>query len=140
MKKICFRRAAGEFIGAAIIIPLLLLIIMFIFNMAQIAICEERLTFAAYEAGRAAAISFSEEEASSAAKGMLDKIYNGTGATYGMKLQRVSGPDWVKGAFLLIEVQEDLSTFLGYQSGIHARRLAMMIEHSYWAKESLNVP
>ena len=125
-----FRKGSGEFIGAAVVLPLIFLIILFLINIFQIAMCEQKLIFAAYSCGRKAVISYDYESAEKSAQERLSQIYPD-----GSKVQVHLSPAnaaWLKGNVIEIAVEQDLQTFLGIQTGVHTRYVAMMIEHSKW--------
>jgi hypothetical protein len=129
-KKLRFRSGSGEFIGAAVVTPLIFLIILFIVNVLQIAMCEQKLIYAAYSCGREAVLSFDASEAQDHAEEKLGAIFT-DGEDVSVKIQ-LQGSEWVKGNMAIIQVEQNFTPVLGIQKGVHARRIIMMIEHSRW--------
>lgn len=132
MKKINFRKGNGEFIGAAISVPLLIILILLVVNIFQISRCEQRLIYASYFCGRSAAVSFDLDAAKDSVSNVCNEL-NSEGDEIKCELQ-VSG-NWIKGNFVVITVSQDLNPVLGIGRGQHTRRIAMMIEHSRWIEE-----
>ncbi len=129
-KRLSFRKGSGEFIGAAVVLPMIFVIILFLINIFQIAMCEQKLIFAAYSCGRQAVISYDYDTAVESAGKRLSQIY-----PEGSNVQVHITPEhaaWLKGNVIEIAVEQKISTFLGIQSGVHTRYVAMMIEHSKW--------
>lgn len=127
-----FRTGAGEFIGAAIVLPFIMTIIMFIVNIFQIAMCEQELIYAAYSCGREAVISYDYESAEENARAWKDAHLAGEEIDVSIDPKEIA---WVKGNVIMITAEKDLKPILGIQSGVHARKVAMMIEHSKWTDE-----
>ena len=130
------RRGAGEFIGAAVVMPFIFAIILFIVNYLQISICEQKLIYAAYTCGREAVISFDQSEAQTNANNALAQIFKND-EDVSVTISS-GGAGWIKGNIIGIIVEENLHPVLGIQSGVHSRRVAMMIEHSKWTDEIIN--
>ena len=132
MKRINIKKGAGEAIGFAVVIPFILFILLFILNVFQVALCEEKLIYAAYKLGRQAVISYSEPEKSDQAMNdVVSSIFNDT-SKVDWNIRIRNGVGWVKGNMLQIEVTYDFKGAIGFQNGKHTRTIAMMIEHSYW--------
>lgn len=132
MKKFNFKKGAGELIGMAITLPLLIVLILLVLNIFQISRCEQRLIYASYFCGRSAAVSFDLDTA----KENVDNVCNdlrAEGDDIKCELQ-VSG-NWIKGNFVVVTVSQELNPVLGIGKGQHTRRIAMMIEHSKWIEE-----
>ena len=127
-----FRSGAGEFLGAAIVLPFIMAIIMFIVNIFQIAMCEQELIYAAYSCGREAVISYDYESAEANAQAWRDAHFAGDGIDVSIDPKEIA---WIKGNVLMVTAEKDLKPVLGIQSGVHARKVAMMIEHSKWTDE-----
>lgn len=129
MKKINFKRGAGEMIEMAVTLPMLLVLVFLLISLFQISKCEQRLIYASYFCGRTAAISFDAETARHNVEDVLKDINaDGSNIDYTMDVRG----SWIKGNFVVITVHEDINTVLGFGSGLHNRKVAMMIEHSKW--------
>lgn len=138
-EKSFFRMGAGEFIGAAVVTPIIFIIILFIVNVLQISICEQKLIYAAYSCGREAVLSYNQDEAQVKANDRLSEIYtNGENVTVEVLPIKRNSSNWTKGNMVLIKVQENLNPVLGLQRGVHARFTVMMIEHSQWGDETIS--
>ena len=132
MQKINLKKGSGEIIGFAIVIPFVVFLFLFIVNVFQISLCEEKLIYSAYCVGRKAAISYSKEEAKKNAEEVLAEIYADNYDKVGCEIE-VKG-SWVKGNILFVHVTYNLRGAAGIQTGIHERAIAMMVEHSYWGE------
>ena len=129
MKKINFKRGAGEMIEMAVTLPMLLVLVFLLISLFQISKCEKRLIYASYFCGRTAAISFDAETARHNVEDVLKDINaDGSNIDYTMDVRG----SWIKGNFVVITVHEDINTVLGFGAGLHNRTVAMMIEHSKW--------
>ena len=139
MKKVTrksIKNGFGEFLGFALCVPIVMVCILFIINIFQIAMCEERLIYAVYKCGREAVMCYDNDPGASdndisnakgAANAMLQEIIPGGEITISVK------GGWTKGNVAAITVTENLHTVLGIQNGSHSRMIYMMIEHSKWA-------
>ena len=130
-KKIDFRSGMGEFLGFAIIFPIVIAIIFTIISVYQVAMCEERLIFAAYKCGREAAMAYDYDDAVKRAEAARDEV----APNAELRIDVQNGNVWVKGNFVRISISEELTTAFGFQNGIHCREYYMMIEHSKWAPD-----
>lgn len=131
-----FKKGSGEFIGAAVVTPLIFLMVLFIVNVLQISICEQKLIYAAYSCGREAVISYSKEEAQTNASAKLAEIYtNGESVSVSVIPIPEDSMYWIKGNMVIIKIEENLTPVLGLQKGVHARFTVMMVEHSQWTTD-----
>lgn len=131
------KNGTGEYIGFAVVLPFITILLLLIVNIIQIALCEERLIYAVYKCGREAVMCYDYDpgasendinDARGAANAMLQTIIPG-----GEISISVNG-SWTKGNVAAITVTENLNTVLGIQRGSHSRLIYMMIEHSKWAE------
>lgn len=133
MNRINVRKGVGEIIGFAVVIPFILVLILFIVNVFQIALCEEKLIYAAYRIGRQAVVSYTEPlESDPKINDILSSIFNDTS-----KVKHEISPrgGWIKGNMVLVKVSYDFHGAVGFQNGTHERQIAMMIEHSHWGSD-----
>lgn len=136
-ERLGFKKGSGEFIGFAVVMPFIFIIILYIVNVLQIGVLEEKLTFAAYSCGRAAVISSSSDAAYSNAVSTLEEIQSQDGLSIGgtdVKVSISGNAAWVKGNIIIVDVSCYFEPVLGIQRGEHTRRVAMMIEHSEYKK------
>ena len=135
MKKVNFKHGAGEIIGMAVTLPLVIVLILLVVNLFQISRCEQRLIYASYFCGRSAAISFNQEEAENAVTKVLSDLNAKDGSDIRFDKPIDVHGAWLKGNFVIVNVYEDLHPILGIGGGTHYRRIAMLIEHSEWIQE-----
>ena len=144
MKKINWKNGFGEYLGFAIVAPILFGLIFFMITVYQVTVAEEKLIYAAYMCGRQAVISRNVAEATDAGKSMLDIIYSDSSTdaiggiivpgvgTATFKIENSSSVNWVKGNVIVVSVTQDLNPILPFAGGQRTRQLAMMIEQSNW--------
>lgn len=132
-KRFTFHKGAGEMLGMAITLPLLMILIFFIINLFQITACEQKLIYATYFAGRAAVLCKNQSDAKKAVDAVLQDIYPGDSSVEGtVGSGGTDNINWVKGNVINIAVKQELHPIMGIGKGEHCRVVAIMIEHSDW--------
>jgi len=137
-KKFAWKDGAGEFLGFAIVAPILFWIVFMVISVYQVTMAEEKMIYATYLCGRSAVISNNVSEATQAGNAILSSLYTddmiggiiipgARNASFKIENGTVA---WVKGNIVVISVTQDLKPIIGVMKGIRTRQLAMMIEQS----------
>lgn len=128
-----WKKAGGEMLSFAIIIPCILMMVFAIISATQIGYINQTLNYCAYNAGRAAVICDSE----AVARQYVLQTYQ---TQFGMQnmmrygyspfeLEILNGDDWEKGAFIKCTVRYYVRSATPFTSGVREQSIVMMIEN-----------
>ena len=138
LRSIHWRDGFGEYLGFALVIPLVFIFVFFMISTFQVTVAEEKLIYASYRAGRAAITADNEASARKNAQAVLEEIYHGNlsadanNLAPGMAAFQIEKASWIKGNIVKVSVSQHVDTMLPGMSTIHKRCLGLMIEHSTW--------
>ena len=128
--KAFWKKGGGEIIGFAYVMPFIIMLICCIIAAAQISIVNQRLSYTAYNAGRAAVVSVDETTARDRGFAVFESVMGDSGTTsyIPFELTVMDGNQWVKGSFVRITVRSYVRTLLPFTSGVREESIVMMIE------------
>lgn len=127
-----WKKAGGEMLSFALIIPCILTLICGIIAAAQVSHINQTLSYCVYNACRAAAVSDSKDLAEERAKSVYANqmgLENSEEFDYEPCMLELTGDTWEKGAFVKCTVKYYIKTFMPFTSGIRTQSIVMMIEN-----------
>lgn len=133
-----WKKGGGEIIGFAYILPFIIMLICCIIAAAQISIVNQRLSYTAYNACRAAVVSVDETTAHERGLAIFEGVMGDSatavsesGVSYvPFEMIVLDGNPWQKGSFVKCTVRVYVRTLLPFTSGIREESIVMMIESS----------
>lgn len=133
-KKSFWKKGSGEFLGFAIVTPMILLLLMFVVTSAQIGTINQNLTYLAYNCGRAAVVSETQEVGIARANEVYEYKYNIAEVTSNhnyvpCEIEVIDGNGWQKGSMIKCTVRLYVDTLMPFTSGIREQSITMMIEN-----------
>ena len=133
-QKAFWQKGGGEIIGFAYVMPFIVMLICCIIAAAQISIVNQRLSYTAYSAARAAVVSVDETTARERGLAVFESIMGDSavsqsGVSYiPFEMTVLDGAPWVKGSFVRCTVRVYVRTLLPFTSGVREESIVMMIE------------
>lgn len=134
-KKSFWQKGNGEFLSLSITLPLIVLLICFISSAVVVGTTNQRLSFAAYNACRAAVVSdtfdSAEDRAIESYEMNVCSIAEATKdhSFIPCEIEIVGGGDWQKGSMVKCTVRSYVRTLMPFTSGVREQSITMMIEN-----------
>lgn len=133
-KRDFWRKGSGEFLGFAIITPLILMLLMFVVSSAQIGTINQDLSYLAYNCCRAAVVSETQDVGVARAKEVFEYKYDIDEITaqhnyVPCEIEIIDGNGWQKGTMIKCTVRLYVDTLMPFTSGIREQSITMMIEN-----------
>ena len=147
IKKIKWNKGVGEFLGFAVVIPFVTLMICAIFSAAQICIVSEQMLYASYSVARASVVCADEETGKDRASAVLQTLYPSSTCVVSFvddkntdtptvtgyvncSIKYVdSSMEWKKGSIIECTVSQYVTPLMPFTSGVRSQTIAMMVEN-----------
>ena len=124
------KRGSGEFLGFALIAPLIITMICAIVAAAQIASANQTLSYTTYNCCRSAVVCESFSAAEDRANDVFVYQFPNADPSRGDRCElNLIGSEWKKGAYLQCTVHYYVDTFMPFISGTRTQTITMMIEN-----------
>lgn len=124
------KRASGEFLGFALIAPLIIMMICAIVAAAQISSSSQTLNYTAYNCCRTAVVCESFSVAEKRANEVYAYQFPNADPSRGDGCElTLIGSEWKKGAYVQCTVRYYVETFMPFVSGPRTQTITMMIEN-----------
>lgn len=134
-RKSFWQKGNGEFLSLAVVLPIIALLICFISSAVVVGTENQRLSFAAYNACRAAVVSDTYDSAQDRAVESYElnvcSIAEATSehSFIPCEIEIVGGGNWKKGSMVKCTVRRYVATLMPFTSGVREQSITMMIEN-----------
>lgn len=146
-KNIKWNKGVGEFLGFAVVIPFVTLMICAIFSAAQICIVSEQMLYASYSVARASVVCADEETGKDRATAVLETLYPSSSCSVSFvddskadtptvtghvncSIKYVdSSMEWKKGSIIQCTISQYVTPLMPFTSGVRSQTIAMMVEN-----------
>ena len=133
MKKINFRKGAGEYVAFSVIAPMVCVIVIMICAYIQLSVSIKDITNALSVASRSAAVCTSMEDAEKQALLVAEaSISSHNISDIAIEIHYADGySEWEKGSIIVVTIYADVKTVAPYiTSGTRSKSMVVTIENS----------
>jgi len=126
-----FKKGNGELMGFLIVAPSIIIAISIIISIVQVSLVNQKLTTAAYNCGRAAAVSETQDIGEQRAEELYEELVGDVINSYGYtacEVEVLDGETWKKGSYIKCTVRTYLDVLMPFSSGVREQSIVMMIE------------